>query len=209
MGKIQNDEQRKIKNEHFIRAFEYVAKMLNMTQGQLAKEIGSKNAYISNFRKGLRPIPEETINGLLKVSSQNPSIQIFREYLYGNSEIMLLTNVSEKEVSAANIRKNNPDYEAMQKEKAASTYNEVPSANIPNMCSVFNAVLAAKDEAYAALQLVLESKEETIKSLHDQIAAKDQLIAEQKALLIDYRRIIDTQQSSLSNYPFPVGSKSN
>ena len=53
MGKIENDEQRKIKNAHFIRAFEYVAQRKEMNQTQLATAIGSKTAYISVYRNGI------------------------------------------------------------------------------------------------------------------------------------------------------------
>lgn len=58
MGKIENDKLRRIRNEHFIRAFEHVARCLSMTQGELAEAIGTKTAYISNFRKGIRPVTE-------------------------------------------------------------------------------------------------------------------------------------------------------
>lgn len=114
MGKIENNEQRKIRNAHFIRAFEYVASQLKLGQGELAEAIGSKSAYISNFRKGLRPVPEEAIDGLIRISSCKPNLQIFGEYLYGNSEVMLLVNVSDEEMNAAKMRSGNPDFEIIQ-----------------------------------------------------------------------------------------------
>lgn len=197
MGKIENDEERKIKNEHFIKAFEYIAKMLGMSQGELAEAIGSKSSYISNFRKGLRPVPEETIAGLINMSAKREGLQIFSEYLYGNSEIMLLHNVSDKEILDAGSRRDNPDYETIQKQKSS---NE----GIPEMSSVFNAALAAKDEAISQLKQRLLDKEEIIQSLRDQLSTKDQLISEQKARLIEYRRLIDSRDLA-NNYPFPVG----
>ena len=115
MSRIENDEQRKIKNAHFIRAFEYVASVLKLGQGELAERIGSKSAYISNFRKGLRPVPPETINGLINISASKHGLQIFSEYLYGNSDIMLLANVTDEEMAAAKFRSSNPDYEAIHK----------------------------------------------------------------------------------------------
>jgi hypothetical protein len=51
----------------------------------------------------------------------------------------------------------------------------------------------------------LKAKDDLIQSLRDQLAAKDQLIAEQKARLIDYRRIIDSH-NGLPDYPFPIGA---
>ena len=115
MGKIENDELRKKRNAHFIRAFEYVASVLELSQGELAETIGSKSAYISNFRKGLRPVPDETISGLINISSSKPGLQIFSEYLYGNSDIMLLSNVSDEEMVTAKMRSGNPDFEELNK----------------------------------------------------------------------------------------------
>ena len=115
MGKIENDELIKKRNAHFIRAFEYVASVLELSQGELAETIGSKSAYISNFRKGLRPVPDETISGLINISSSKPGLQIFSEYLYGNSDIMLLSNVSDEEMVTAKMRSGNPDFEELNK----------------------------------------------------------------------------------------------
>ena len=90
-------------------------------------------------------------------------------------------------------------------EKTGSVTPVTPPANIPDMSSVFNAALAAKDETIVSLKRELSTKDDLIQSLRDQLAAKDQLIAEQKARLIDYRRIIDSHDG-LSNYPFPIGA---
>lgn len=198
MGKIENDELRRIRNEHFIKAFEFVAKMLSMTQGELAEAIGSKSSYISIFRKGLRPVPKETIESLIQISCRQKELQLFSDYLYGNSDIMLLINVSDQEMLDAKARSNNPDYVTIQKQKSKNV------TNIPDMSSVFNAALAAKDEAIESLKRELQTKNELIQSLRDQISTKDQLIAEQKARLIDYRRLIDTKDL-FKNYPFQMG----
>ena len=133
MGKIENDKLRRIRNEHFIRAFEHVARCLSMTQGELAEAIGTKTAYISNFRKGIRPVTEDAIDGLIRISGTQSGLQVFSEYLYGNSDIMLLDNVSDEEMIAARKRHNNPDYDKIEKQKAASPSPAEPPANIPDM----------------------------------------------------------------------------
>ena len=79
------------------------------------------------------------------------------------------------------------------------------AANMPDMSSLFNAALAAKDDAIESLKRELRTKDDLIQSLRDQLVAKDNLISEQKARLIDYRRVIDSK-SDLSDYPFPVGA---
>ena len=81
-----------------------------------------------------------------------------------------------------------------------------PVNHIPDMSSVFNSALAAKDDAIESLKRELRTKDELVQSLRDQLAAKDQLIAEQKARLIEYRRIVDSRDSTLTNYPFPIGA---
>ena len=76
---------------------------------------------------------------------------------------------------------------------------------VPDMSSVFNSALAAKDDAIESLKRELRTKDDLIQSLRDQLAAKDQLIAEQKTRLIDYRRIIDSNENEITNY-FPMGA---
>lgn len=80
-----------------------------------------------------------------------------------------------------------------------------PVNHIPDMSSVFNAALAAKDEAIESLKRELQTKNDLIQSLRDQLSTKDQLIEEQKARLVEYRRIINSHENPLTTYPFPVG----
>lgn len=207
MGKIENDELRRIKNGHFIRAFEYVAKILGIGQGKLAEAIGSKSSYISNYRKGLRPVPEETIARLIRVSSEKDGLQIFSEYLYGNSDIMLLANVTDEEMAAAKLRHANPDYGVMQKYKAATPISEEPIANIPDMSSVFNSALANAHGMIEQLKQRLMEKDELLAEKDARLVEKDERIAELKAHNIDLRRQLDQYQNAdVNRYPFPVGS---
>lgn len=90
-------------------------------------------------------------------------------------------------------------------EKTGSVTPAEPAVNIPDMSSVFNSALAAKDETIVSLKRELSTKDDIIQSLRDQLAAKDQLITEQKARLIDYRRIIDSRDG-IGRYPFPIGA---
>ena len=82
--------------------------------------------------------------------------------------------------------------------------------------SIMNAALAAQMQTIESLKSEkatllevhareLKAKDDLIQALREQISAKDQLIAEQKARLIDYRRIVDSRDSTLTNYPFPFG----
>ena len=110
-------------------------------------------------------------------------------YLRGKSTVMLL----EDEMYYNQHPSEHPLYEKKE-----------PSAQLPDMSSVINTIVAAKDDAIESLKRELSTKDDIIKSLQDQLATKDQLIAEQKARLIDYRRLIDSRELE-KNYPFPIG----
>ena len=216
MGKKDNDALRRKKNEHFIRAFNYVATARNMNQGELATAIGSKSAYISGYKSGIRPVSDEVIAGLVRESCVEPSQQVYREYLLGNSEIMLLANVTDEELAEVELRRNNPDYDTMQQRHRTSERVHDDSYPTTDPSSIMNAALAAQMQTIESLKsekvILLEAharelkaKDDLIQSLRDQLADKDQLIAEQKARLIDYRHIIDSY-NGLPDYPFPIGA---
>lgn len=219
MGKKENDAMRRKKNEHFIKAFKYIAERLKMTQGALAEAIGTKSSYISNFSKGLRPVPEETIEALITVSASKPGMQIFREYLYGNSDIMLLDNVSDKEMIAAQMRKDNPDYDTMERQRQEAESNVLKASHAQPTIepgSALNAALAAYmqaiDMAKADKATLLEAHARELQQLRDQLEDKERIISEQeqriaelKSRLIEYRKIIDAN-NGISPHPFPLGT---
>ena len=214
MGKIENDELRKLKNANFMKAFKYVASKLKMNQGQLAEAIGSKSAYISNFSSGIRPVPEETIDALVDISAKIPNGQIFREYLLGNSDIMLLANVTDEEMIAAKRRATDPDYDAMQarmkeKEKQLDT---VISQTMPYIdpASQQNAAISAYIQLTNRLTDDIKKKEIemadrlTEKDAH--IAALERTIKDKEARIIDLeRQLAVATTSDITRFPFNVG----
>lgn len=146
----------------------------------------------------LTGITETTISRILNDRVKQPSKETVRRLLdafpgvfnpaffRGESIWMLMSEVTEN------------------REVSNSAPSE-PAAPTPDMSSVFNAALAAKDDAIESLKRELLTKDELIQALHEQIATKNQLITEQKARLIDYRRIIDAHNGIERPYPFPVG----
>jgi transcriptional regulator with XRE-family HTH domain len=91
-----------------------------------------------------------------------------------------------------------------------------PSAAEIDTSSIMNAALAAQMQTIESLKSEkatlleahtreLKAKDDLIQSLRDQLEAKDELIVEQKARLIDYRRIINSH-TGLPDYPFPIGA---
>ena len=219
MGKIENDELRKIRNEHFIRAFEFIAKKKGIGQGKLAEMIGSKSAYISNFRKGLRPIPEETIEELVRVSAFIPGCQIYEEFLRGNSEIMLLKNVSDEEMVQAQLRESNPDYDVMEHYRKESEEKEylAPASSV-DFSSAINAALAAYVELTNRLKqemadrladkdTIIAEKQSRIADLERTVAAKEEIIKVRDERIITLeRQLAAAATSDLSRYPFTMGA---
>lgn len=92
--------------------------------------------------------------------------------------------------------------EEVHNEEYEKLYNPQPI----DQSSLINAAIAAKDEAIASLKRELRTKDDVIQALREQLDTKDHLIAEQKARLIEYRRVIDSRDSTLTNYPFPFGA---
>jgi transcriptional regulator with XRE-family HTH domain len=222
MGKIENDELRKQKNANFMKAFKYVAVNLKMNQGQLAEAIGSKSAYISNFSSGIRPVPEETIDALVNISAKIPNGQIFREYLLGNSDIMLLANVTDEEMTDAKRRATNPDYDVMQarlKEKEKQ-FDANIAQNLPYIdpSSQQNASITAYVQLTNRLSDDLKKKEI---EMEERLAEKDTRIAELKQTIADKIEIIKERDAriltlerqlaaattgDLSRYLFTIGA---
>lgn len=202
MGKVANDELRKIRNEHFMKAFKYVAKCLNKTQGALAAAIGSRNSYISNFSNGTRPIPDETIDALVNFSAEK-GVGIFKEYLLGNSEIMLLANVTEEERKEVEIRKNNPDYFEMKKRKHYEYENEASPTPAYDFSFMFEKIIERE----------LSMSKKIISSLERNLADKDKIIASKDEIIANLKDHIRHLESSIANerlndferFPFKIG----
>ena len=218
MGKIENDELRKLKNANFLKAFKFVADKLKMNQGQLAESIGSKSAYISNFSKGLRPVPEETIDALVNISAKIPNGQIFREYLLGNSDIMLLANVTDEEMIAAKRRATDPDYDVMQarqKQLDANIAQNLPyidpssqqNASITAYVQLTNRLSDDLKKKEIEMEERLKEKNSHIAALQRTIADKEEIIKARDARIIALeRQLAASATSDLSHYPFTIGA---
>lgn len=207
MDKDKKIEERKKRNAPFLRVFDYLAKEKMMNQGQFAKIIDSESGYISLLRSGIKRVGADYIARIAVVFAAHfdDEFHLNPDYIDGKSQYMIIENVPDEEVHEKINRGANPDYDVIQKQQAASATPVAPAANIPDMSSVFNSALAAKDDAIASLKRELATKDDLIQSLRDQLDGKDALIVEQKARLIDYRRIIDSN-NGISDYPFPIGA---
>ena len=194
-------EANKLKNAPFLRALAILMKEKNINQAQVAELLNTKSGTFSDYKNGKKRAGQEMYERLARAFHGRLNLR----YLSGESEYMMLENVPEEEIIEYSQRDYNPDFDVQKKAKVASSMPTESVAYIPDVSSVFNSALAAKDDAIESLKRELRTKDELIQSLRDQLAAKDQLIEEQKARLIDYRRIINSHENPLTTYPFPVG----
>lgn len=212
MGKKENDQLRKKKNEHFIKAFEYVAECKKMNQTQLAAAIGSKAAYISVYRNGTRPVPEETIDALIRISStiRSGNGQIYKPYLLGLSDYMLLHNVPDDEIVNVELRKTNPDYDIIQTRRE-SKWKEIENRIRQSGQPIPTESMEASRNGIADL---LDAKDQMIQELRDKynkmeeeknarIAILEKLAEERFHQIVRLQRIIDANK--LNDGLLPVG----
>jgi transcriptional regulator with XRE-family HTH domain len=176
------------KNERFKKALDWLySEGMIVDQQELSSKTGINEATISRIlnNKVRQPSPE-TIRKL---------VSVFRDidpaFLRGESESVIV--------------------------QQSQTYVE-PSTHASSPIdpsSILNAALAAQMQTIESLKSEkatllevhareLKAKDDLIQSLREQLATKDQLIAEQKARLVDYRRLIDSHEIE-NSYPFPVG----
>ena len=222
MPKQQRNEENKKKNEHFIIAFDHFATaVFKCSQKKLAQMMGTESSRISELRNGKTPVNDETIDSLIQVSVE-AGMQIFREYLLGNSDIMLLANVTDEEMVAAKRRATDPDYDVMQarlkeKEKQPDTaisqtmtYIDPASqqnASLSAYIQLTNRLTDDLKKKEIEMEERLAEKDARIAELKDTIAAKEEIIKARDAEIINLKRqLAAATTGDLSRYPFAIGA---
>ena len=222
MPKQQRIEENKKKNEHFITAFDHFADVVfKCSQKKLAQMMGTESSRISELRNGKNTVNDDMIDSLVHVSAE-AGMQIFRHYLTNESDIMLLANVTDEEMAAANLRSTNPDYDVMQarmKEKEKQ-FDAHLAQNLPYIdpASQQNASIAAYVQLTNRLSDDLKKKEvemedrlaeknTRIADLQRTIADKEELIKARDTEIINLKRqLAAATTSDLSRYPFVIGT---
>ena len=215
------------KNEPFITAFDYFADIFtNGSQKDLSELIGVKSPRVSEYRKGKCPVTAEAIDGLIRFSAKK-KMQIFSEYLHGHSDIMLLANVTDEEMTAATRRAMNPDHDTLQQrlcEPDPLSQSLHPTSGV-DASSAINAAIAAYVKLYEFAESKLADKEQ---EMSDRLADKDTIIAEKQSRIVALeqtiadkdaiirardarileleRRIAQSNADDLSKYPFAIGA---
>ena len=106
---MEKIEERKRYNEPFLRAFICLANELKITQGELAKNIGTNGSLISEYKAGRKKVGEDMMSRLGLAFKGRLNIN----YLHGNSQYMLISEVPNDEIAIGS----NSDFEIFKRQK--------------------------------------------------------------------------------------------
>lgn len=196
------------RNKIFAAAYDHLKRTQGVrTQEQLADKMGVSPETVSRIIRAHTDVTEDAISRLQTASGCVFNLQ----WLRGESDVML----------AADIKKND----------GHATEATLPSS--PDMSSMINSIIAAKDDAITSLKREVASKDETIAAKDETIAtkeaaitakeatiaAKEATIAAKDAAIADKDSFIKALQQQVSDlraqlaiqkglsdgYPYPVG----
>ena len=208
MGQID----KKLKNQLFKVAVDYIyQEHLAGSQGELAKKIGISESSLSRIMNDRKSVGDDTLRKMNEAFGGIFNMAYFRGE---DPQCMLMEDLAyykQHPEERLVFEKPNGDNSALPE-----SANAIPDSSPIDPSSIMNAALSAQMQTIESLKSEkatllethareLKAKDDLIQALRDQLAAKDQLIAEQKARLIDYRRIIDSH-NTLPGYPFPIGA---
>jgi lipoate-protein ligase A len=92
-------EERKRGNAPFLAAFEHVRSMLSLTKGKMCELLNVKASRLSEWDKGVNPVPQPVKYALIQISVEKDIGQISIDYLDGYTDIMLLDNIPADELA--------------------------------------------------------------------------------------------------------------
>jgi transcriptional regulator with XRE-family HTH domain len=203
---------KKLKNELFRVAVDYLFREKKVgSQKELAEKIGITEPSLSRVMNGGRTVSDKTLHkmneafgGIFNMAyfrGEDPHCMLMEDLLYYKQ------HPEERLI----FEKPNGDNPALlDSAKAVSDSSPIDPSSIMNaaISAQMQTIESLKSEKATLLEAharELKVKDDLIQSLRDQLAAKEQLIAEQKARLIEYRHIIDSH-NGISDYPFPIGA---
>ena len=146
------------RNKIFAAAYDHLKRTQGVrTQEQLAEKMGVSPETVSRIIRAHTDVTEDAISRL-----QTASGCIFNlQWLRGESDVMLVADIKKNDGHAT----------------------EATSPSSPDMSSMINSIIAAKDDAITSLKRELASKDETIAAKDETIATKDAAIAAKDAAI--------------------------
>jgi plasmid maintenance system antidote protein VapI len=208
MTEEERIEENHKRNKPFNTAFKFFADYLvNGSQKDMCELMGVQAPRVSEVIKDKKPVNDKLINALINLSAKK-GMQIYSEYLYGHSDTMLLENVTDEEMAEVSLRKSNPDYEKMKKQKENQEQNQQPPAvTTIDPSSAVNAAISAYAQLIEAKDAVIAELEARITDLQRTISDKESIIHDRDARITTLeRQLAAAATSDLSRYPFTIGA---
>ena len=170
------------RNKIFAAAYDHLKRTQGVrTQEQLAEKMGVSAETVSRIIRAHTDVTEDAISRL-----QTASGCIFNlQWLRGESDVML----------AADIKKND------------GHATEATSPSSPDMSSMINSIIAAKDDAITSLKRELASKDETIAAKDETIATKEAAIAAKDAAIKAKDAVISDKEAVIADKDAVIKAK--
>ena len=170
------------RNKIFAAAYDHLKRTQGVrTQEQLADKMGVSPETVSRIIRAHTDVTEDAISRL-----QTASGCIFNlQWLRGESDVMLVADIKKNDGHAT----------------------EATSPSSPDMSSMINSIIAAKDDAITSLKRELASKDETIAAKNETIATKDAAITSLKRELTSKDETIAAKNETIADKDAVIKAK--
>lgn len=202
MSKDSRIEDKKRYNAPYLRAFDYLAKEMRVTQGKLVEMMNGNSSFISAYRSGTKRVGFDYMKRLCEVFSIyfKGERHLNMRYLEGTSQYMLVENIPDEEIHELMRRDGDPDYDVIKQR---------------NQKEVQPISYSYKDEYIETLKSQMADLRIQLNDNIKRLDEKDEYIAilkrENERLLNENERLRVALSESqpdelLRKFPFPMGS---
>jgi hypothetical protein len=202
MSKDSRNEDKKRYNAPYLRAFDYLAKEMRVTQGKLVEMMNGNSSFISAYRSGTKRVGFEYMKRLCEVFSIyfKGERHLNMRYLEGTSQYMLVENIPDEEIHEIMQRDEDPDYDIIKQR---------------NQKEVQPISYSYKDEYIETLKSQMADLRIQLNDNMKRLDEKDEYIAilkrENERLLNENERLLIALSESqpdelLRKFPFHMGS---
>lgn len=196
------------RNKIFAAAYDHLKRTQGVrTQEQLAEKMGVSPETVSRIIRARTDVTEDAISRL-----QTASGCIFNlQWLRGESDVMLVADIKKNDGHATEATSpSSPDMSSMINSIIAAKDDAITSlkrelASKDETIAAKDETIATKEAAIASLKRELASKDETIAAKNETIADKDVLIKTLQLQVTDLRAQLAIQKGLSDGYPYPVG----
>jgi hypothetical protein len=202
MEKNSRIEDKKRYNAPYLRAFDYLAKEMRVTQGKLVEMMKGNSSFISAYRSGTKRVGFDYMKRLCEVFSIyfKGERHLNMRYLEGTSQYMLVENIPDEEIHEIMQRDGDPDYDVIKQR---------------NQKEVQPISYSYKDEYIETLKSQMADLRIQLNDNMKRLDEKDEYIAilkrENERLLNENERLLIALSESqpdelLRKFPFHMGS---